>query len=188
MIIQRRPRNGTETTNALTNNLALDRNINSDNQKNMKHPKTKFNRNSILSLGFLATRVQPMVCIWPQKESTTHCYSVFYLRLYKLLRLDEQKTKLILTTTIYNVQVLVSLGAWIPKICAICSDCTLASVRAPLNHFIPRIWRLAVQITNVFMWTDGVSSLQASEFCRVYSNRQGILAFQSQLFILTCVF
>lgn len=89
MIIQRRPRNGTETTNALTNNLALDRNINSDNQKNMKHPKTKFNRNSILSLGFLATRVQPMVCIWPQKESTTHCYSVFYLRLYKLLRLDE---------------------------------------------------------------------------------------------------
>ena len=154
----------------------------------MKHLKTKFYRNSIPSLGFLATRVQPMSRIWPQKESTTHCYSVFYLRLYRPLRLDEQKTKLILTTTIYNVQILVSPGAWIPKICAICSDCTLASVRAPLNHFIPRIWRLAVQITNVFMWTDGVSRLQASKFCRVYSDRQGILAFQSQLFILACVF
>ena len=35
MIIQKRKRNGTETTNALTNNLALDRNINSDYQKNI---------------------------------------------------------------------------------------------------------------------------------------------------------
>lgn len=153
----------------------------------MKHLKTKFYRNSILHLDFWPPGFNPCRAFGPKKR-VQHIVILFYLRLYRPLRLDEKKTKLILTTTIYNVQVLVSLGAWIPKICATCSDCTLGSVRAPLNHFIPRIWRLAVQITNVFMWTDGVSRLQASKFCRVYSDRQGILAFQSQLFILTCVF
>ena len=83
MIIQKRKRNGTETTNALTNNLALDRNINSDYQKNIWNTlKQNFIVIPFFHLDFWPPGFNPCRAFGPKKR-VQHIVILFFTCVYK---------------------------------------------------------------------------------------------------------